>query len=125
EHAGRLGPRVVGQADPAERAARGREGDGRSQPLFGRAEPGVELGRAEPGLVDVTMAADVIFDRIDPPRPPQARPPRAPPRPPPPRASRSPTPTGRPPPGPPAPSPASPTSRAPSPSSAGRPAARP
>ena len=40
--------------------------------LLGPAEPGVELGRAQPGLVDVAMAADVILDRVDPPRAPQA-----------------------------------------------------
>ena len=65
QHAGRLGPRPIGQPDPAQRAGARRQGHGRSGRLFGLTELGVELGAAQPGFVDVAMAPQVIFDRVD------------------------------------------------------------
>ena len=61
--------RPVGQADPAHRAARGRQGHRRPHVPLGAPQPGVELGRAEPRLVEIAVAADMILLLADVPDP--------------------------------------------------------
>ena len=74
QHPGRLGPRPVGQPDPAQRAGARPSGPPPCRPSWPLrpAELVVELGAAEPLLVDVAMAAQVIFHRVDPPQGAQA-----------------------------------------------------
>ena len=65
EHARRLGPRSIRQPDPAQRARVRCESHGCSRRALGLTELGVKLRAAETGFVDVTMAAQVILDRVD------------------------------------------------------------
>ncbi len=63
---GRLGPRPVGQADPAQRAGIARQGHRGADRArsFCPAELVVELGPAQPFLVDVAMAAHVVVHGV-------------------------------------------------------------
>ena len=65
QHAGRLGPGPIGQPDPAQRSGARRDRHRGAGRLLGLTELGVKLGATHPGLVDVAMTSQVIFDRVD------------------------------------------------------------
>ena len=65
EHARCLGPRLIRQPDPAKWARACSEGHGSSGCVFGLAKLGVKLRDAKTSFVDVTMAAQMILDRVD------------------------------------------------------------
>ncbi len=59
------GSRPIGQADPAQRARSRSQGDRRPDRVFSLTKLDVKIRPAQTGFVDVTMAAQVIFNGID------------------------------------------------------------
>ena len=67
QHAGGLGTRPVGQADPAQRAGARPSGPPPCRPRSSaRPSWSWNSGRQRPCFVDVAMAAQVVFDGVDP-----------------------------------------------------------
>ncbi len=60
-----LGPGPIGQADPSQRPGSARDGHRGSHRGLRLTELDVKLGAAEPSVVNVAVAAQVILDRVN------------------------------------------------------------